>query len=89
MNKDHSTIMPPDLAGFSSAPLTQAAGILTGEAFFAGLIGESADTIRPLAEIERAIIERAIELCDGHIPRAARCLGLSPSTLYRKKARWI
>ncbi|MGG5821726.1 sigma-54-dependent transcriptional regulator [Falsiroseomonas sp. HW251] len=49
---------------------------------------DAARLIRPLAEIEREAIERAVELCDGNIPKAAAHLGISPSTLYRKKAAW-
>jgi len=48
----------------------------------------SAAVIRPLAAIEREAIENAIALCGGNIPKAAAALGLSPSTLYRKKAAW-
>lgn len=41
-----------------------------------------------LAEIERAAIEAAIEAENGSIPRAARLLDVSPSTLYRKREGW-
>jgi two-component system repressor protein LuxO len=44
--------------------------------------------IRPLAEIERGYIERAMQLCDGNIQLAARKLGVSASTIYRKKEGW-
>jgi DNA-binding NtrC family response regulator len=44
--------------------------------------------IRPLAVVEREAIEAALTLCDGNIPRAAAALGVSPSTLYRKKQAW-
>ena len=44
--------------------------------------------IRPLAEVERETIEAAIEACGGNIPRAAVMLGISPSTIYRKKMGW-
>ncbi len=45
-------------------------------------------TIRPLAEVEREAIENAITLCGGNVPKAAALLGVSPSTLYRKKQAW-
>lgn len=45
-------------------------------------------TIRPLALAEREIIENAISLCDGNIPKAAAMLEVSPSTIYRKKQNW-
>lgn len=41
--------------------------------------------IVPLAEVEREAIERAIELCGGNVVRAAVFLGVSPSTLYRRR----
>lgn len=44
--------------------------------------------IRPLWLEEKEIIERAIRLCDGNIPKAAAHLGISASTIYRKKASW-
>lgn len=39
----------------------------------------------PLADVETALIEATIARCDGSIPRAAHMLGLSPSTIYRKR----
>jgi two-component system repressor protein LuxO len=44
--------------------------------------------IMPLADMERAYVERAIALCDGNIQLAARRLGISASTIYRKKEGW-
>jgi two-component system repressor protein LuxO len=44
--------------------------------------------IRPLAVVEREAIEFAVAACGGNIPRAAAALGVSPSTLYRKKQAW-
>lgn len=46
-----------------------------------GLIG------RPLAEIERLVIEETIARYGG-VPRAARVLDVAPSTLYRKLSSW-
>jgi DNA-binding NtrC family response regulator len=48
----------------------------------------SAESIEPLAIAERHYIEQAIELCGGNIHWAARQLGISPSTIYRKKEAW-
>lgn len=48
----------------------------------------SSEQARSLREIERQEIERAIETCGGSLTRAARILGVSPSTLYRKRAAW-
>ncbi|SIO12569.1 sigma-54-dependent transcriptional regulator [Vannielia litorea] len=47
-----------------------------------GLIGKS------MAEIERLVIEETIARNEGSVPRAARILGLSPSTIYRKRESW-
>lgn len=44
--------------------------------------------IIPLSEMERHYIERAIELCQGNVQQAARKLGISASTIYRKKESW-
>lgn len=44
--------------------------------------------IRPLWLEEKDIIERAIRMCDGNIPKAAAHLGISASTIYRKKTSW-
>jgi two-component system repressor protein LuxO len=46
------------------------------------------ETIRPLWQIERDAIESAIAQCGGSIPKAARLLDVSPSTIYRKKEAW-
>lgn len=41
-----------------------------------------------LEAIERQAIEQAIARAGGSLPEAARALGVSPSTLYRKRERW-
>ena len=54
-------------------------------------LAEDVPTIRlgrPLAEVERDAIERTIALCGGSVPKAALMLGISPSTIYRKKEAW-
>ena len=44
--------------------------------------------IRPLYQVEREAIERAIDICGGNIVRAAAMLEVSPSTIYRKRVTW-
>ena len=46
------------------------------------------NSIRPMADIEREVIQNAIDHCDGNVLNAAVLLELSPSTLYRKKQAW-
>ncbi|AUG52187.1 sigma-54-dependent transcriptional regulator [Thalassospira marina] len=50
--------------------------------------GRGIEAIRPLWMVEKDAIEDAIDRCDGSIPRAAEALGVSPSTIYRKKQSW-
>ena len=44
--------------------------------------------IRPLVDVERDTIEEAIRICGGNVPKAAASLGVSASTLYRKRTSW-
>ncbi len=44
--------------------------------------------IRPLWIVEKEAIESAIAQCNDNIPLAAACLGVSASTIYRKKKSW-
>ena len=43
---------------------------------------------RPLADIERIVIEATLARFNGSVPKAARVLELAPSTLYRKIDGW-
>lgn len=45
-------------------------------------------TIRPMAVMEPELIEEALRITDGNVPRAAALLEVSPSTIYRKLLRW-
>lgn len=63
----------------SLAPSAPAADM---DAIIGGLAGRS------LAEIERRVVEAALARHGGSVPRAARELDLSPSTLYRKLDAW-
>lgn len=47
-----------------------------------------AGEITPLWKIEKHAIEKAIQACEGNIPKAAAMLEISPSTIYRKKMTW-
>ncbi|WP_305985389.1 sigma-54 dependent transcriptional regulator [Roseibium sp. MMSF_3544] len=42
----------------------------------------------PFDKLERQIIEATIDACGGSLPKTARILQVSPSTLYRKKEIW-
>jgi two-component system, repressor protein LuxO len=44
--------------------------------------------IRALKDIEREAIEQAIAYYDDNVPQAAAALGVSPSTIYRKRQTW-
>ena len=50
--------------------------------------GKATDEIVPLWKTEKAAIEEAIIRFQGNIPKAAAELGISPSTIYRKKVSW-
>jgi two-component system repressor protein LuxO len=41
-----------------------------------------------LWRIEQAAINCAISACGGSVPKAAKVLGISPSTIYRKRENW-
>ncbi len=45
-------------------------------------------TIRPLWQVEKEAIEAAIRICCGNVPKAASYLGISASTIYRKRSAW-
>ncbi len=49
---------------------------------------QSKDAIETLAMAEQKYIENAIVVCGGNLQLAARKLGISPSTIYRKKESW-
>ena len=66
---------------------------MTAEAPFAPAPAPAADPLggligRSMAEIERIVIEETIARNEGSVPRAARVLELSPSTIYRKLESW-
>jgi two-component system, repressor protein LuxO len=81
--------MLPRLPGSGSLPPTaEASGAIASQNAEADLPTGRAGIV-PLADMERQYIERAIDLFDGNIQLAARRLGISPSTIYRKKEGWV
>ena len=52
------------------------------------LDGVSAES-SSLDDIERWVIEVRIKAMSGSIPKAAQSLGISPSTIYRKREGWM
>jgi DNA-binding NtrC family response regulator len=75
------TASPAPPPATPAADLTAVATATTG-------IATAAHEIRPLWLEEKAIIERAIELCGGNVPKAAAMLEISASTIYRKRQSW-
>ena len=49
---------------------------------------EDSGQVEPLCRAERKYIEWAIGRCNGNLQATARKLGISPSTIYRKKETW-
>jgi DNA-binding NtrC family response regulator len=73
--------------GMLPADLVERAGETPAAPAAAGLrVDELAG--RTLAEAERMVIEATLAHVGGSVPRAARILDVSPSTLYRKMAAW-
>jgi two-component system repressor protein LuxO len=73
---------PPNAAAAPPSPIAMPRAGRDAE------IGELAKLIRPLAELEREAIERAVELCGGDVRKAAVFLGIAPATIYRRKKTW-
>lgn len=88
-------LVPPVLRGTDRTPVLGRGAASTGpgpadlpsrlgtDAAVRSLVGLS------LAEIERLVIEATIDAEAGSLPRAAKRLGLAPSTLYRKRQGWM
>ncbi len=71
-----------------SGALIQLTGATGSVATANALKPSNAAELRSLDEMEREIIEHAIGLCGGNVPRAASHLGISASTIYRKRQTW-
>ena len=66
----------------------QPSGITSDEAPDPNDLNALASAIRPLEDVEREAIERAVSLCGGDVRKAAIFLGVSPATIYRKQKAW-
>ena len=77
-----ASMLPPALSAGPAAGAPLGNGHDTPETGLKPLIG------RPLSEIERLVIEETIRSVGGSVPRTAQVLGVSPSTLYRKRDAW-
>jgi two-component system, repressor protein LuxO len=75
-------------SSLSVAPVAPTGLIEMAQAPVAPTLPGGQGAIEPLAVAERQYIERAIALCGGNLQLAARKLGISPSTIYRKKEGW-
>jgi two-component system, repressor protein LuxO len=75
-------------SSLSVAPAAPTGVIEMAQAPVAPTLPGGQDAIEPLAVAERQYIEHAIALCGGNLQLAARKLGISPSTIYRKKEAW-
>ena len=75
-------MLPDGLQNDQPSPVESRCPALARSSAMEGLIG------RPMAEIERMVIEETIARNEGSVTKAARVLELSPSTLYRKLEGW-
>jgi two-component system, repressor protein LuxO len=73
-------MMPPPLADLHHAPTPPPVAAASAPA--------GPKEIKPLWQVEKDAIEDAIDSCGGNIPRAASLLGISASTIYRKRLAW-
>jgi len=77
--------LPPPLDNLMVPASTQAAMLASGELELDEI---TLSNIRPLADIEREAIQRALAICNDNVPKAAALLDVHPSTIYRKKQGW-
>ncbi len=81
-------MLPPPLDRVEAQGHTTAPGAPRAAPPAAPADGGSPGSIRPLWEVEKETIEEAIRRCQGNIPKAATQLGISASTIYRKRMSW-
>ena len=79
------SMLPPGLSDGAS-PVASALGAPPGAPDFTARVGSLVGAT--MAEVEREFIEATIAAHGGSVPKAARVLDLSPSTIYRKREGW-
>ena len=82
-----AAMLPAPLNTLKQASSARPAVADAGQA--ASVEHDDSASVKPLWLIEKEAIERAIDRCDGNIPRAAALLEVSPSTIYRKRQAWL
>ncbi|MEQ9641308.1 MAG: sigma-54 dependent transcriptional regulator [Alphaproteobacteria bacterium] len=80
--------LPRNSAGLPRRPVATSRSIPSNRAPVTASATIGDGEVRPLADVERDAIERAIAACDGNIPKAAALLDISASTIYRKRLNW-
>ncbi len=80
--------LAPILSKVAPLPNTSVSGSVPSFGSVSSPVGAGIQGIRPLWMVEKEAIEYAIEQCGDNIPLAAACLGVSASTIYRKKKSW-
>ena len=86
---DGETVVPSMLPGPVGGMRSPARALPSGATSVPVAATPIDGTVKPLWEVERDAIERAIGMCGGNIPKAAELLDISPSTIYRKRQRWV
>ncbi|EDN69092.1 Bacterial regulatory protein [Beggiatoa sp. PS] len=46
------------------------------------------NTIRPFSEVEKDVITKAVEHCNGDVVQAAKQLNIGKTTVYKKLTQW-
>ena len=78
-----ATDLPASLRGESASGATPRRGPRRLDHLLADAV-QTADEIPTMEEVEARIIERAVELCQGNLVQAAKRLGISRATIYRR-----
>lgn len=73
---------PPSDASRTTAGMHDALAAANGEFM------PPSSAIKPLALVEMEAINKAIQACNNNVAKAAAALGVSPSTIYRKRQHW-